>query len=257
MWPLPTVDQATTHLILTTRASSSSSTTGRSTAPCGHKASHLVADGYFGTFAGKGHWSFKPPEGLSDLIDCRSADFDVVADFDVQAGKNIVQMECGTFALPAGTTYSILEAQGATAPIATIGDEVVGVRSAAGRFTWYGFALSATASSQVPGQPGSPAPVGLVHDEVAIALLATAGVEPWFALTGDRIVAFRRHFRQGGSLIFALNLERRTARTRVQPRWPIKSARDLLGERDLALCDGAFELTLAFGEVAVIHCADR
>ena len=130
---------------------------------------HLVADGYFGTFAGKGHWSFKPPEGLSDLINCRIADFDVVADLDVRAGKNVVQMECGSFALPAGTTYSILEPQGDTAPIATIGDEVVGVRSADGRFTWYGFALSATASSEVTGQPGAPAPVGLVHDEVATA----------------------------------------------------------------------------------------
>ena len=217
---------------------------------------HLVADGYFGTFAGKGHWSFKPPEGLSDLIDYRIADFDVVADFDVRAGKNVVQMECGTFALPAGTTYSILEAQGDTAPIATIDDEVVGVRSADGRFTWYGFALSATASSAVTGQPGAPAPAGLVHDEVAVALLATAGVESWFAITGDRIVAFRRHSRQGGSLIFALNVERRTARTRVQPRWQIGAARDLLGERNLALSDGAFELTLEFGEVAVIHCAD-
>ena len=217
---------------------------------------HLVADGYFGTFAGKGHWSFKPPEGLSDLIDCRIADFDVVADFDVRAGKNVVQMECGTFALPAGTTYSILEAQGDTTPIATIGDEVVGVRSADGRFTWYGFALSATASSAVTGQPGAPVPAGLVHDEVASALLATAGVEPWFAITGDRIVAFRRRSRQGGSLIFALNVEQYTARTRVQPCWQIDAARDLLGERGLALCDGAFELTLAFGEVAVIHCVD-
>ena len=165
-------------------------------------------------------------------------------------------MECGTFALPAGTTYSILETQGDTAPIATIGDEVVGVRSADGRFTWYGFALSATASSQVPGQPMAPAPAGLVHGEVATALLATASVESWFAITGDRIVAFRRRSRQSGSLIFALNVERRTARTRVQPRWPIGAARDLLGERDLALSDGAFELTLGFGEVAVIHCVD-
>ena len=217
---------------------------------------HLVADGYFGTFAGKGHWSFKPPEGLSDLIDCRIADFDVVADFDVRAGKNVVQMECGSFALPGGTTYSIIEPQGDTAPIATIGDEVVGVRSADGRFTWYGFALSATASSEVTGQPGAPAPVGLVHDKVATALLATAGVEPWFALTGDRVVAFRRRSRQGGSLIFALNVERRTAQVRVQPRWQISAARDLLRERDIPLGDGAFELILGFGEVAVIHCAD-
>jgi hypothetical protein len=216
----------------------------------------LVADGYFGTFSGKGHWSFKPPEGLSDLIDCRIADFDVVNEFDVRAGKNTVKMECGTFELPASTTYAILEPRGDTRPIATIGDRVVGVRSGDGRFTWFSFTLSATASTLVTGQPGSPAPVGLVHDDVALAMLDIAGIDPWFKITGDRVVAFRRTSKQGGSLVFLLNLEDKIANTRIQPQWNITTANDLLQDQMLPLNDGAFELEMTFGEVRVIHCAD-
>ena len=216
----------------------------------------LVADGYFGTFAGKGHWSFKPPEGLADLIDCRIADFDVVNDFDVRAGKNILKMECGDFEVPSLTTYSILEPRGGAKPIATIGDNVVGVQSADGRFTWFGFTLSATASTNVTGQPASPSPVGLVHDDVAMSVLKGAGVDSWFKITGDRVVAFRRGSIQGGSLVFLLNVEDKTAKTTVKPRWGVAAANDLLESKELSLNDGAFQLEMPFGEVHVIHCTD-
>ena len=217
---------------------------------------HLVADGYFGTFAGKGHWSFKPPEGLHDLVHCRIADFDVINDFDVRADKNTVDMECGQFALPAATTYSILEPKGDTAPIATIDDKVVGVRSGDGRFTWYGFSLAATASSHITGQPATPAPVALVHDDVALDLLRRAGVEAPFALGGDRVVAYRRGSKQGGSLVFLLNVEDKTAVTTVKPRWGVASAVDVLEDEEIALEDGAFQVEVPFGEVRVVHCAD-
>ena len=216
----------------------------------------LVADGYFGTFAGKGHWSYKPPEGLDDLIDCRIADFDVVNDFDLRTGNNILKMPCGEFELPASTTYSILEPRGRAQPIATIGDKVVGAQSADGRFTWFGFTLSATSSTKVTGQPGSPGPAALVHDTVAQAMLEDAGVAPRFEITGDRLVAFRRGSNQGGSLIFLINVEDKTANARVKPQWGIKAARDLLEDRELSLTEGAFEIDLSFGEVRVIHCAD-
>ncbi len=35
----------------------------------------IIADGHFGTFASRGRWSFRPPEGLHDLIDTRLVDF--------------------------------------------------------------------------------------------------------------------------------------------------------------------------------------
>ena len=216
----------------------------------------LVADGYFGTFAGKGHWSYKPPEGLGDLIDCRIADFDVINDFDLRGGKNVVKMACGDFVVPSSTTYAILEPGAGARPIATIGDDVVGVQSTDGRFTWFGFTLAATAASNVSGQPAAATPVGAVHDDVALALLENAGIESWFTISGDRIVAFRRGSKQGGSLVFLLNVENRSAKTRVKPRWGISAADDLLQNRELRLENGAFEVEMAGGEVRVIHCAD-
>ena len=216
----------------------------------------LVVDGYFGTFAERGHWSYRPPEGLDDLIDCRIADFDVVNDFDVRAGKNTVSLPCGDFELPSSTTYCILEPRGDCEPIATIGDKVVGARSADGRFQWFGFSLAATSSTNVTGQPASPSPVALVHDDVALSIIEGAGVRPWFEITGDRVVAFRRGSARGGSLVFLLNLEDRPARTRVTPRWEIAAARDLLTDLELPLTDGGFETEMSFGEVRVIHCAD-
>lgn len=216
----------------------------------------LIADGYFGTFAAKGHWSFNPPEGLSDLIDCRIADFDVINEFDVRAGKNTVQMECGTFVLPASTTYAILEPGEHAEPIATIGDRVVGIRSTDGRFTWFSFTLAATASTTISGQPSSPTPVGLVHDDVALSVVQNANIKPWFNISGDRLVAFRRLSNQGGSLVFLLNVENKTAKTCIHPQWHISAATDLLKEQVLPLNKGAFTVEMAFGEVRVIHCID-
>ena len=216
----------------------------------------LVADGYFGTFAAKGHWSYKPPEGLDDLIPCRIADFDVINDFDVRRGRNTLKMPIGEFQLPSSTTYYILEPRGDMKPIATINDDVVGVQSADGRFTWFSFTLSATDSTNVTGQPAAPSPVAMVHDDVAQAMLAQAGVEAWFEITGDRVVAYRRGSRQGGSLVFLLNVEDKIARTRIKPRWGIKSADDLIEAKPLSLHEGAFEIEMSFGEVRVIHCED-
>jgi len=214
----------------------------------------LVVNGYFGTFAGKGHWSYKPPEGLDDLVDCRVADFDVIGDSDVRAGKNILKMACGEFPLPSSTTYSILEPRGDMAPVATIGGHVVGVQSADGRLTWLGFTLSATEPTNSTDQRASP--VARVNDDVALSLLKHAGVESWFEIVGDRVVAFRRGSKQGGSLVFLLNVEDKTAKARVRARWGITAATDLLKNEELPLTGGAFEIEMSFGEVRVIHCMD-
>ena len=216
----------------------------------------LLADGYFATFAGKGHWSFSPPEGLGDLIDCRIADLDMVNEQDVAAGRNLLATPYGEFRLPAGTSYCILEPGSGMEAVGAIGDRVVGVQSAGKRMTWYGVSLAATGSSTVTGQPGGPSPVPVVDEGVALAVAREAGVESRFDISGDRVVAYRRQSRLGGSLVFLLNLEERTARTTVGLRWKADEARDLLAGRPLTLVNGAFQLELAFGEVAVIHCPD-
>ena len=87
-------------------------------------------------------------------------------------------------------------------------------------------------------------------------MIRAAGFEPWFGIEGDSVVAFRRGSKLGGSLIFLLNLERRTARSSVKPLWEIQSARDLLTRSEMRLNDGVFELEMEFGEVRVIHCTE-
>jgi hypothetical protein len=87
-------------------------------------------------------------------------------------------------------------------------------------------------------------------------MVQDAGIEPWFEMAGDRVVAFRRQSKQGGSLVFLLNVEDKTAKARVQPRWGISAARDLLDDRELALSAGGFEVEMALGQVCVVHCTD-
>jgi len=57
-------------------------------------------------------------------------------------------------------------------------------------------------------------------------------------------------------VIFLLNLEDKTAHTRVKPLWQISHAIDLLADHELTLIDGAFDVTLPFGQVAVIYCSN-
>ena len=67
--------------------------------------------------------------------------------------------------------------------------------------------------------------------------MTIAGVDSWFEITGDRLVAFRRGSRQGGSLVFLINVEDRIAKTTVKPRWGITTGHDLLNDQALTLAD--------------------
>ena len=106
------------------------------------------------------------------------------------------------------------------------------------------------------GQPATPTPIGAVHDDVAQALITDAQIQPWFDIRGDNVVAYRRGSSLGGSLIFLINVEDRTARTKVTPSWGIYSAKELLSGADLSVNNGSFKTELASGQVAVIHCED-
>ena len=127
----------------------------------------LIVDGHFGTFSGKGHWSFHPPEGLDDLIDVRIVDFDKITERDILEGRNNLVTEYGTYRITSPCQYAILEPGDRARPIATLGDRVVGVRSADRRLTWFGLSLSLTSSSGTPGQPSSPAnSTGVGHPDL-------------------------------------------------------------------------------------------
>ena len=78
-------------------------------------------------------------------------------------------------------------------------------------------------------------------------------MEPSVRIDGDHVIAIRRGSHQSGSLLFLLNLEHPTATTTVTPGWPFTSARDLIGEVDLALERGSFQVSIPYGQVRVIH----
>ena len=87
--------------------------------------------------------------------------------------------------------------------------------------------------------------------------MTIAGVDSWFEITGDRLVAFRRGSRQGGSLVFLINVEDRIAKTTVKPRWGITTGHDLLNDQALTLAD-VFDDAAGKPLAALFNCsADR
>ena len=214
----------------------------------------VIADGHLGTFSGAGRWSYRPPEGIDDLINARVSDFDVIKERDVVGGRNVLQTPHGAFAVPAGTSFAILEPRGDVQPIATLNGQVVGVSCPRGRWTWYGVSLATTDHSPLPGQPLTGRQgAGVVHEDIALPMVSAHGIKAPADLDGDRLVVFKRQSRMGGTLLFAMNLAVTTARTRVRPAWEFSGATDLLnGESELRVQDGGFDLEVPFGDVRVI-----
>ena len=203
----------------------------------------LIADGYFGTFSRNGHWSYRPPEGLAELVDVGIADSSMVTEKNIREGRNVLKTEYGDFAVTSECPYTILVPKAGSRVVATLGDHVVGVQTADRKLTWFGLSLS--------GAFGGTAP-----KELVVPLLDSLGCNAPFAIEGDRLIAFRRKSRSNGDLIFLLNIGSSTAHTRIKPSWPIRSARDLLNNRNVPLESGGFEVDVQHGEVLVIHCAE-
>ena len=201
----------------------------------------ILADGHFGSFAAKGHWSFCPPEGLADVIDVQVQDFDYVSDRDIRFGKNVLKTEFGEFAVTQTCQYAVLSPGPNARAVATIDGNTVGVEAADGRILWFGVPLAVTGEHRA-------------DPELTRALFGSLGIGAPVAVQGDRLVAFKRRSRLGGSLVFLANLEHDRGRAVVKPDWPYESARLLPSGRDLELRDGGFEVEVPFGDVCVIYC---
>ena len=154
-----------------------------------------MAEGSFGLYSDDGQSSYGPPDGLSDQLGVRVADFSAVTQGDIEQGRNVLETPYGPVAITSPCGYAVLEPQGDTQGIATLEGQTVAVRSADGRFTWYGLTLSAGF-----GDVGQP--------DLVRGLTREAGVTPLVAVEGDRVVPIVRRSRQGGWLVFVFNLER-------------------------------------------------
>ena len=200
----------------------------------------LVAEGSFGMYSADGQTSYAPPHGFADRFGVRVADFSAVTEFDIQQGRNVIETDDGPVHLTSPCGYAILDPKGGTQPIASLNGETVGVRTADGRFTWFGFTLSAGLGD-----------VG--HSGMTLGLAHAAGVCAPVAVEGDDVVPVVRRSRKGGWLVFVLNLGRKTAQTIVRPRYQIAKAHDLLSGFELTVAENAFEITVPSWEIAVVH----
>ena len=201
----------------------------------------IVAAGHFGTFSARGHWSFCPPEGLADILDVRIADFDKVTDKDIREGRNILKSEFGERVIKNACDYVILTPGENTRPIATIGEDVVGVQTLDKKFTWFGLPLAAAVEND--------SPVGLLP-----TLLDSFGVRSPVTTEGGPLVAFRRDSKRGGSLVFLVNVEPCPTKATIKPDWPVRSVLDLRQNETVAYENGSFSVGLDAGEVGVFYC---
>ncbi len=204
----------------------------------------LLVEGHFGSFAGKGHWSFHPPEGLADLVTVRVVDFDKITQEQIDVGENVLQTEHGPFPLTHPCNYIILEPRGDARAMATLNGEVVGVELPGKRLMWWGLSLAAGFG-------------GVAPPELLLPQLEALGMRSPFSIEGDRLVAFRRFSQVGGSLIFLLNVAGEMGRATVEVDWAIEEVTDLIHNEAVEVSGGVFKVEVPPGCVGVFHAVDE
>lgn len=202
----------------------------------------LVADGSFGMYSDNGLSSYNPPEGFGETFGLRVADYSNVNEYDIGEGRNTIKTEYGNLTIETPAGYAVIEPQGDTEAIASIDGQTVAVRTADGRFTWYGFSFSAGFKD-----------IGNI--DIILGTLRDAGIQAPVAMDGDRAIPVVRDSAQGGRLVFLFNLEPKDATIFFSPRWEVASARDLLNGAELTKDGEFFQTTVPQWGVGVIHCA--
>ena len=91
-------------------------------------------------------------------------------------------------------------------------------------------------------------------DVSQVGLVREAGVEVPVGLDADGLVPVVRRSRQGGWLIFLLNLECSPVRTALCPGWESPRLHDLIEGREVtAKAEGSFEIEVGPWEVGVFY----
>jgi beta-galactosidase GanA len=203
----------------------------------------LVAEGSFGMYSDDGQSSYRPPEGFADAFGVRVPDFSQVTALDIENGMNVLKTEFGDVPITTPCGYAVLEPRGDTKAIASLDGQTLGVRTADGRFTWYGLTLSAGF-----GDVGSTS--------LVLGTAERAGVSAPVAVEGDCVVPIVRRSRKGGWLVFIFNIERKPAEATLRPKWQIAGATDLLSGKEIPVTGGAFKVAVEPWEVSVVHCVE-
>jgi hypothetical protein len=202
----------------------------------------LVADGSFGMYSDNGLSSYNPPEGFAESFGIRVADYSNIDEYDIAEGRNIVETQYGSLTIETPTGYAVLEPRGKTDVIASIDGQTVAVRTADGRFTWYGLSFSAGFGD-------------VDSTDIVLGILRDAGIRAPLAMDGDRVIPVVRESAQGGRLVFLFNIERRDSTVFFSPRWEVGTARDLLAGTELSKDGEFFQTAVPQWSVGVVHCA--
>ena len=164
----------------------------------------FVAEGSFGLYSEDGQSSYDPPEGFGERFGVRVADFSQVTGLDIEEGRNLLRTPLAEVPVATPCGYAVLEPAGRCESWATLDGQTVGVRTEDGRFTWLGLTLSAGFAEEAP-------------PELVLGLAAEAGVRPPVRVDGAEIVPVVRPSRQGGWLLFLLNMRGTRRRRRSGP----------------------------------------
>ncbi len=204
------------------------------------QGTQVVADGLFGTNAGNGRFSYDPPEGLSELLEVKMLDCTRLTQRDIRQGANRLRLVAGHFEMKRECNHAGLLLSGKAQPIAWYGDEVVGMETENGRFTWITFSLWEAFESPV-------------RDEVLLPLVRSLGIGAPVKTQGDRIIVQRARSRQGGWLLFLFNLQDQIVRVQLSPQWKFSTVRDLIARRALRVRAQKISTHVPAGEVEVLY----
>ena len=89
-----------------------------------------------------------------------------------------------------------------------------------------------------------------------VGLVAEAGVNPPVQIANGEVVPVVRPSKQGGWILFMLNMEHNPIRAQVRTNWLLTEAEDLFARTSISLSDdnSRFEIDIDAWEIAVIHC---
>ena len=220
---------------------------------------HLIADGLLGLNSNTGRFSYEPPEGLARLLDVDALDYSQIDDRDIRNGTNVIKTDQGNFAVTQAVNYASVVPGKTAKTFACYGDEVVGVQSCAGRFTWITIPLSNAFGGLPPAAmsatdlPYGHNVHGIPPDALLMPLLERAGVQPPVAVSGSRTVTLVREAADGGVLVFVINLEDETAAVTIKLRQAIADAVDVIAGKTLAVDDHSFAIDVPAHSVRVVH----
>ena len=200
----------------------------------------LVAEGTFGMYSPDGQTSYRPPEGLADLLGVRVADVDAITGDDIAAGHNVLETDYGAVNVTTPCGYAKLQPSNGSRSAASLNGSSVAVSAMGGRFTWFGLTLSAGF-----GDTGNPA--------IVEGLLADAGVRRPVEVDCDGVVPVVRNSRAGGRLVFLFNLGLTAADVRVSTPWQSSNATDLLSGESLPAANGSVRTRVEPWRVGVLH----